>query len=91
MWDLGVGVAVAVVLAAGPSAPQLPDLREPAGEPCAVPVSGGLTSCPDPGRRPPVSCVLPAELPPGTVATPACPPYDPTPPSRVVPLLSATR
>jgi hypothetical protein len=81
-----VGAAAAVVLAASPAAPSLPDLRDLTGQPCNLPVSDALTGCPDPDGQPPVTCVLPVgPILPDAVA-PACPDRDPDPRGRTVPV-----
>ncbi len=66
----------------------LPDpFRSAPEEGCTVPAGAGLEACPpDRRRRPVVSCVVPARLPPGTVVVPSCPRPDPFPRGRVVPV-----
>ncbi len=101
-----VGAAVAAALVPAPPAVTVtvePAVRHPApqvlphvpdrpDEGCTVPV-GSLAPCPPPDRlRPPVACVLPVDLPPGTTTvTPDCPRRDPSPETPVVPVLPLTR
>ena len=80
------GGEVARVVA--PPRPAPTELFRAPDEGCTVPVGSSIQPCPPGGRRrPPVSCVLPVNLSPGTtLVTPRCAHPRPGPEGRVVPL-----
>ena len=92
-----VAAAPAVTITAEP-APHarphvLPGLPDRPDEGCTLPAGVSLEPCRPPERlRPPTSCVLPVDLPPGTtLVSPECPRRDPSPEGRVVPVLPLSR
>jgi hypothetical protein len=93
-----VPAAPVVTVTASPVAPSprpqvLPGVPDRRDVGCTVPIGPTLLPCaPDDRLRPPVSCVLPVDLPPGTTrVTPGCPPRDPSPEGSIVPLVRLTR